>query len=443
MSSVLSVVVPIYNVAPYLDECLSSIAAQYHRELEVIMVDDGSTDDSGVIAASYAARDPRFRLITKANAGLGAARNTGTEHATGEYLMFVDSDDVLPPYAAEVLISSVEETGSDFASGNVLRLTSRGLHQSGLHRTAFATTDLRTHVSRQSSLMDDRTAWNKVFRRSFWNAHRLAFPEGVLYEDTPVIVPAHVLAKSVDVLDVPVYYWREREGADKSITQRRDEVRGFVDRLAGVRQVSTFLATHNQRKIKRIYDESALTGDLMIFMRELPRVDDAYRQTFLDGCNDFLATVDQKVFDGLPATHRVLWQLVRERMLTELLDILPTIRRRHGIVRKGLRRYHKLMYLEERLPPGQRTRLVDHPAALAQERRRPGHQEDAAGHPHVHGRDRRARQRLDVLRLVGLRGRDRPAAVPHRRRRLAGRHLVGRDRRRRPRPEEQGPVRGG
>ena len=350
MSSVLSVVVPVYNVAPYLDECLESIAAQYYRDLEVILVDDGSTDESGAIAAAFAARDPRFRVVTKANAGLGAARNTGTEHATGEFLMFVDSDDVIPPFAAELLIASITETGSDFASGNVLRLTSRGVHQSALHKTAFATTTLRTHVSRQSSLMDDRTAWNKIFRRSFWDQHRLAFPEGVLYEDTPVIVPAHVLAKSVDALDVPVYYWREREGADKSITQRRDEVRGFVDRLAGVRQVSDFLAQHKQKKIKRIYDASALTGDLMIFMRELPRVDDEYRQIFLDQCNEFLDTVEPRVLDGLPAAQRVLWRLVQRRMLPELMEIVPTIRSKHGIVRKGVRRYHDLMFLDDNRP---------------------------------------------------------------------------------------------
>src|ERR1700733_12981907 len=313
MSSVLSVVVPVYNVAPYLDECLESIAAQYYRDLEVVMVDDGSTDESGQIAAAFAAKDPRFKLVTKANAGLGAARNTGTEHATGEFLMFVDSDDVVPPHTAELLIASITETGSDFASGNVLRLTSRGVHQSGLHKTGFATTKLRTHVSRQSALMDDRTAWNKIFRRSFWDAHDLKFPEGVLYEDTPVMVPAHVLAKSVDALDVPVYYWREREGQSKSITQRRGEVRGFIDRLAGVRQVSDFLAAHKQKKIKRIYDASALTGDLMIFMRELPRVDDDYRQIFIDQCNDYLATVEPRVLEGLPAAQRVLWQLVKLR----------------------------------------------------------------------------------------------------------------------------------
>ena len=350
MSSVLSVVVPIYNVAPYLGECLESIAAQYHRDLEVIMVDDGSTDGSGAIAAAFAAKDPRFALVSKVNAGLGAARNTGIEHATGEFLMFVDSDDVLPPYAVEVLLASITETGSDFACGNVLRLTSRGLHQSALHKTAFATTSLRTHVSRQPSLMDDRTAWNKVFRRSFWDAHALAFPEGVLYEDTPVIVPAHVLAKSVDALDVAVYYWREREGQDKSITQRRDELRGFVDRLAGVRRVSSFLAEQKQRKIKRSYDASALSGDLMIFMRELPRVDDAYREAFLDGCNEFLDTVEPRVLDSLPTAHRVLWRLVRTRMLAELLQILPTVRERNAIVRKGLRRYHDLMFLDDNRP---------------------------------------------------------------------------------------------
>ncbi|HEX8344132.1 MAG TPA: glycosyltransferase, partial [Actinoplanes sp.] len=350
MSSVLSVVVPIYNVAPYLDECLSSIAAQYHTGLEVIMVDDGSTDDSAAIAAEFAGRDPRFRLVSQPNAGLGAARNAGAAVATGDYLMFVDSDDVLPPYAAETLIGSLELTGSDFACGNVMRLTTRGVHQSGLHRNAFDTTRLRTHVSEHPALLDDRTAWNKVFHRRFFDAHELRFPEGVLYEDTPVIVPAHVLAKSVDVLQIPVYYWREREGADKSITQRRDEVKGFVDRLAGVSRVSRFLAKQGQRKIKRLYDQSALKSDLWIFMRELPKVDDDYRQTFLDGCNTFLDGVDERVVAGLPATYRVLWTMTRKRMLPEMLELIPEIRARHRIVRRGLRRYHNIRFLDDNLP---------------------------------------------------------------------------------------------
>src|SRR4051794_31037869 len=94
----LSVVVPIYNVETFLEECLESLAGQTLRELEVIMVNDGSTDGSGAIAAAFAARDPRFRLVEQANGGLGHARNTGVRNCTAgvEYLTFVDSDDIIP-----------------------------------------------------------------------------------------------------------------------------------------------------------------------------------------------------------------------------------------------------------------------------------------------------------------------------------------------------------
>src|SRR5690606_21489276 len=154
--------------------------------------------------------------------------------------------DVIPPYAAELLITAIEQSGSDFACGNVFRLTWRGLHQSGMHKQVFATTRLRTHVSEFPDLLADRTAWKKVFRRQFWDEHELRFPEGVLYEDGPVMLPAHVLATSVDVLNIPIYYWRERQGGDKSITQRRDEVTNFLDRLAGVVSVSRFLGEQRQ-----------------------------------------------------------------------------------------------------------------------------------------------------------------------------------------------------
>jgi CDP-glycerol glycerophosphotransferase len=352
MGSVLSVVVPMYNVAPYLHECLDSIANQAHRDLEVIMVDDGSTDDSARIAADFAAKDARFRLVTQENKGLGAARNTGVRHASGAYLMFVDSDDVLPSYAVDTLVAALEQSGSDFASGNVYRLNSRGVRPSSMHRQIFAETRLRTHVSRNRDLLEDRTAWNKVFRRQFWDKHDLSFPEGVLYEDTPVMVPAHVLASSVDTLEVPVYYWREREGGDRSITQRRDELKGFVDRIAGVDGVSRFLATQKQRKVKRWYDAAALRGDLMLFMKVLPDVDDEYRQVFLDRCNDFLDRVEPRVLDGLHTQLQLQWHLVRQRMLPELLTVVQATRHlpKTPIVRRGLKRYHDLPFLDDRRP---------------------------------------------------------------------------------------------
>src|SRR6476469_3425300 len=109
----LSVVVPIYNVEEYLGPCLDSIAAQTFRDLEVIMVDDGSTDRSAAIAAAYAERDGRFKLVSRPNGGLSAARNTGIGHAAGEFLAFVDSDDLLPDNAYQLLVGTLDETGSD------------------------------------------------------------------------------------------------------------------------------------------------------------------------------------------------------------------------------------------------------------------------------------------------------------------------------------------
>ncbi|GAA2549013.1 hypothetical protein GCM10010435_18400 [Winogradskya consettensis] len=347
-SPVLSIVVPVYNVAPYLGECLESLAGQYRDALEVIMVDDGSTDDSAAIAERFVEKDSRFRLIRKENGGLGAARNTGVGHATGEYLMFVDSDDVLAPYAAELLVASLEKTGSDFSCGNVLRLNTRGLHQSPMHRGAFAGTFLRTHVSRRPVLLGDRTAWNKVFRRSFYDTHELAFPEGVLYEDALVTVPAHVLATAVDVLETPVYYWREREGPDKSITQRREELPAFLDRLESCWGVSRMLTS--QPAIKRLYDESVLKDDLMLFLRVLPRVDADYRSVFLERTNAYLDTVEPEAILELPATQRVLWTLVRNRMLPEILELVPALRRQRRIARRGLRRYHDMDLYHEKLP---------------------------------------------------------------------------------------------
>ncbi|WP_305785033.1 bifunctional glycosyltransferase/CDP-glycerol:glycerophosphate glycerophosphotransferase [Symbioplanes lichenis] len=350
MSSVLSVVVPVYNVAPYLEECLASLAGQYRDALEVIVVDDGSTDGSAAIAERFVAGDSRFQLIRQANAGLGAARNAGTAQATGEFLMFADSDDVLAPYAAELLVGSLEQTGSDFSCANVLRLTTRGLSQSPMHRAPFAVTALSTHVSRMPVLLGDRTAWNKVFRRTFWDAHGFRFPEGVLYEDIPVTVPAHVLARAVDVLAAPVYYWREREGPDKSITQRREELPAFIDRLTNCWQVSRVLGEAGHHGLKRRYDESVLRSDLMLFLRVLPRVDAEYREVFLERTNAYLDTIDAEAILELPAVERVLWTLVRNRMLPQLLDMVPELRRQRRIARRGLRRYHDMDLLHAKLP---------------------------------------------------------------------------------------------
>jgi CDP-glycerol glycerophosphotransferase len=317
-----SVVVPMHNVAPYLGACLESLAKQTVADLEVIMVDDGSTDESGEIAERFAARDGRFRLVWQENAGLGAARNTGARHASGEFLAFVDSDDVVPRHAYELLLGALDETGSDFASGNVRRLTPLGTPKAGFLARAVERTRLRTHITRFPPLLLDRTAWNKLFRRSFWNRHGFRFPQGVYYEDIPVTLPAHYLARTVDVVDETVYLWRMREGDDLSITQRRTETKALRDRVAAVDHVSRFLADQGLWVSKALYDRSVLGADLRYFLDVLPIAGEEYRRLFLELANEFIDRVDEWALEQPLAIERLKWQLVRRRALPELLEAL-------------------------------------------------------------------------------------------------------------------------
>ena len=317
----ISVVVPMYNVEEYLAACLDSILAQQVDDLEVVMVDDGSKDGTAAIAAAYAERDPRFRLIQQPNAGLSAARNTGIEVVTGEFLSFVDSDDMLTPAAYSLLLGALEKTGSDFATGNVQRFTRWGSQQSRFVANAFKRTRLETHVTRFRPLLADRTAWNKLFRREFWEKHHFRFPEGRVHEDIPVILPAHVKAKSVDVISDPVYLYRMREGGALSITERRAEQKVLRDRLTAVKEVREFLKAEGQEQAARWYDESIVGDDLRYYINVLDVADDEYRAYFMDEVNALLDDFDEGVYDGLLAIDRLKYHLVRRRLVPELIVV--------------------------------------------------------------------------------------------------------------------------
>jgi CDP-glycerol glycerophosphotransferase len=315
----ISVVVPVFDVEEYLGACLRSIAAQTFGDLEVIMVDDGSTDGSPEIAAEFARRDSRFRLVRQPNGGLSKARNTGIGEARGDMLAFVDSDDVLPADAYERLLGALDATGSDFATGNVHRLEGSETTQAPFLARTFERTRLRTHVTRFRPLLADRTAWNKLYRREFWDRHGLRFPEGRLHEDIPVVLPLHFRARSVDVLADPVYYWRIRA---RSITQRRLERRALLDRLTSIEEVRDHLAAHGPRKGLKWYEQSAIADDLRLYLDLLGDADDEYRELFLDRAGAFVERAGWGVLRSLPAIDRLKWQLVRERRMPELLEVL-------------------------------------------------------------------------------------------------------------------------
>ena len=248
----LSVVLPVYDVEGYIEACMESILSQSFRRLEVVVVDDGSTDRSPEIAWRVAERDPRVRIIRQDNAGLGAARNTGLRHAQGRYVAFADSDDIVLPHAYRELIRTLETSGSDFAVGGFRRGDEERSHVPDWVQRVHAAKRTGLTIEDHPEMLLDITAWNKVFRRSFWDAAGLEFPEGVRYEDQVPMTKAFLAASSFDVLKSQVYLWRTR-GDGTSITQQKATVADIRDRLASQTGSYDLVRAHGSEPVRRAW----------------------------------------------------------------------------------------------------------------------------------------------------------------------------------------------
>ncbi len=333
----LSVVVACHNVAEFLPACLDSLLAQEAAPTQVILVNDGSSDNTGAICDRYASQHPGWMVVEGPGSGPGGARNLGIAHVTEEFLAFVDGDDVVPPDGFRILLHSLEKTGSDLAAGDVARYDGVHLTPSGPHRNAILATKLRTTIRQTPSLMYDTTSWNKVFRTRFWTEAGLRFEPGVTYEDIPVMIAAHVRASSVDVLKAPVYWWRRRIDSDASITQRRFEVDNLRDRMDAIDAVQEILC--DDEALKRVHDRKVLTFDIPLYTPYYTDADQEYQQLFRERVGAFFRAASPEVVAELEPRDRVRYWLVAQDRHADLLEFLEFERDpyalRRTIVRDG------------------------------------------------------------------------------------------------------------
>ncbi|MFI5692052.1 glycosyltransferase family 2 protein [Kribbella sp. NPDC051586] len=305
----LSVVVPFYNVGAYIGDCLDSIARQTWTDFEAILVDDGSPDDSAVIAKEMCARDARFRIVQQDNAGLGPARNTGVEHATGEYITFVDSDDLVTRHGFGLLLKALDRSGSDFAGGNARRFNnSYGVRPSWLHGQVFTEDRLATHISETPQLVLDRMVWNKVYRRSFWDEYAYRFP-AIRYEDYPVTLKAHLDAVTVDTVAAPVYFWRERESGD-SITQQKFQLANIRDRVASAGLVLDEIEDAIPEIRHRVHAHFRQI-DLHSILSAFGTVPSEEEQHLVELTNELLGRLDNAVLESAPRVAQLQFAAVR------------------------------------------------------------------------------------------------------------------------------------
>lgn len=209
----ISVIVPIYNTERYLRSCVESVCCQTCSELEILLIDDGSTDSSGDLCDEYAGRDKRIRVIHRKNGGLSAARNTGIEVSTGNWLTFVDADDILEKGMIERLYRAAKETNSDIAIAGFQRFQQetelsevRDVAGPQMLSSEEALSIINRYKDEEAVTLI--TAWGKLYRRELFTD--LRYPEGKWHEDE--FLAHHLLggAKGITLLPERLYFYRQR-----------------------------------------------------------------------------------------------------------------------------------------------------------------------------------------------------------------------------------------
>jgi CDP-glycerol glycerophosphotransferase len=275
------VVVPAYNVEPYLAECLDSILAQAVA-LECIVVDDGSVDGTAAIADRYAAGHPQVSLVRASHQGLGAARNAGVDRSSGRYLTFVDADDVVPRAAYRRLIRSLRQTGSDFAVGSMARWSSDGVVEPPWARRIHRTPRPAMQLEEFPDVIADVSACNKVFRSDFWAHAGLRFPEGQVFEDQVTLTEAYLRAHRIDVLAQTTYRWRIREDGT-SITRGNATMRNVADRFVAKRRARVVVERQASVRVRRYWLAHILPANIINHLPHVPGCSTEYWSTLRDG----------------------------------------------------------------------------------------------------------------------------------------------------------------
>lgn len=247
-----SVVIPTYNVRPWLRQTLDSVLRQ-REDLEVIVVDDASTDGTDDLAREYAARDPRIRVVANEGSGGGSARNLGARSARGEYLIFADGDDLIPDGAYAALVGSLERSGSDMAVGDYLKFRAVDTWRPTAAMPAFGRPAAGVTLEDEPSLLFSRPCWNRAFRASFWRRAAIEFPDVPRSNDIVPMVRALTSAQTIDIVEDIVYVYRERPGSG-SMTARAGASTSLVSYLTQEAECARIVASSSEG-VARVFSD--------------------------------------------------------------------------------------------------------------------------------------------------------------------------------------------
>ena len=269
---IISIIVPVYNVDPYLRQCLDSVLAQTFSDFELILIDDGSHDNSGAICDEYAAQDNRIFVIHQENAGQGKARNVGMDQAVGKYLIFLDSDDYWIPSTLETLYAEAEHNqtqvlvfgGKVFWEGmevpKHLNPDWLALHvQNGVVKTGPES--LRISLNNREYYA---YVWNRFYLLSYLRSNNLCFDEGIIHEEVRFSFLSYLFSERVECIGARLYCYRKRLGSTMASKSFQSSAYGYRVVLDGLLRV---WSSHSRSKQEELLLEKYCAIRIGMFIK--------------------------------------------------------------------------------------------------------------------------------------------------------------------------------
>lgn len=242
-NNLVSIIVPVYNVENYLEECLDSILSQTYKNYELILINDGSTDSSRAIIDRYK-KDSRIIIIDQKNMGLSEARNRGIQAASGEFITFIDSDDWISAEYLENMVFCMLKENADIVSMNYCVIRQKKSNEKKRRYEVFE----KNCADSLFGFKDNNYAWGKLIHSSILKSYNISFPAGMHYEDIGTMYKIYDHCKKIVLSDKGMYFYREREN---SITSRRT-VTDVKDKICFLNEMNAYHLS-NKYKFWKLY----------------------------------------------------------------------------------------------------------------------------------------------------------------------------------------------
>ena len=233
IKDMVSIIIPIFNVEDYLEECIESVLNQTYDNYEVILVNDGSTDRSGEISKKYSEKFNNIYLINQDNKGVAEARNIGIKHSRGEYLYFLDSDDMIQNNMLEVCMNKFKENDIDIVFLGYMLFEGNKILEKNLMKSDKCILTGKEFLKYSSKMMLGRNfqMWDYVFKKELWIKNNISFKKGLIFEDTHAYIDIFMKNVNVAIIDEYLYLYRNRK---ESITRKKSYSKYYLDCMNAV-----------------------------------------------------------------------------------------------------------------------------------------------------------------------------------------------------------------